>query len=148
MEEEDKAAKDKAWERSQAGASRAGVQVPRPLPRHSPQNVPSLRFPACQSLPICFSTLFPQVPSSPLLPVLRPAQISHTPRLPIPMDHPNNPPSRRPFITSGLPSLLLLPSSIFIFTLIPSPDLQYLEPPQSGTSPPPSHTLPLRVGSF
>lgn len=108
------------------GASRAGVQVPRPLPRLALRMFPS-SAPGLSIIAYLNTTLFPQVLSSlsssqprppPALFKAPPFQwITPTTHPPAPLYHLWTPP-----YCCSLPPF-------FISTLIPSPDLQYLEPP-------------------
>ena len=108
------------------GASRAGVQVPRPLPRLALRMFPSSAL-GLSIIAYLNTTLFPQVLSSlsssqprppPALFKAPPFQwITPTTHPPAPLYHLWTPP-----YCCSLPPF-------FISTLIPSPDLQYLEPP-------------------
>lgn len=122
------------------GASRAGVQIPPPLPRLAPRMFPP--SPPCpSSCPFKHHVVTP-VPSSLSSSQRRPPPALRTPLLQctFPTTHPPAPLShlRTPPYSCSLPPF-------FIFTPIPSPDLQYLETPPAptpvGHSPLPPHTL-------
>ena len=108
------------------GAPRAGVQVPRPLPRLALRMLPSCA-PGLSIIAYLNTTLFPQVPSSPpsSQPRPRPALFKAPPSQWItPTTHPP-----APLYHLWTPPYCCALPPFFIFTFIPSPDLPRREPP-------------------
>ena len=147
MEEEDKAAKDKAWERSQAMALRGrGFRFRGPCPGWPSEcSLPAL--PACQSLPIYTPRW--SLKSPPPRPPASPGPVLHFLRLPHPNGSPQlgtHPPA--PLYHLWTPPYCCSLPPFFIFTFIPSPDLRRREPaPQPPWDIAPSFPHPPLSGS-
>lgn len=139
MEKEDKAAKDKARERSQAMALRGrGFRFRHPCPGWPPEySLPPLS--TRQHCPFKYHVATP----GPFFPVLQPAQTPPALKATLlqwtsPATHPPAPLSHLP--TPPYPCSL---APFSTFTPNPSPDLQYLEPvPQSRWDIAPSPPTP------
>lgn len=126
MEEQDKAAKDKAWKRSQAMAlGGRGFRFTVAPAEYGPQNVPSSL--SSPSIIAHLNTTLSHVPSSPSSRQARPRPAFFKASLlqwTAPITHPPSPLSHLP----SPPYCCSLPP-FFIFTSILNLDLQNLEPP-------------------